>query len=153
MTQRQPRARTIHRKKLFNGEGTAEEIHAKYGFPPGAKCMGCGKHPGVGGITLRSFMSVKDLKEKDPDGFGLVCEMYPDKVAQMLVPMMGADGKPVPYVRISTVYACKSCAPAAEVGAARNAPSYAIVDVTRGPKPDKFISGPTAWDVVNKHES
>ncbi len=147
---RQVRAPIIHRDKLFGGVETAEEVHARCGFPPGAQCMGCGKPPGVGGITMRTFMSVKDLKQRDPDGFGLVCEMYPDKVAAMLVPMMGSDGQPVPYVRCTTTYACRFCAPAAERAAAHG-PSYAIVDITRGPQPDKHQSGyseSSAWNAV-----
>jgi hypothetical protein len=137
---RAPRA--IHGTRLFNGE-SAESIHAKFGFPPGSKCMGCGNPPGVGGITLRSFLAVPDLKRLDPDGFGIVAEMHPDKLAAMLVMMRGADGKPVPHVRISTVYACKRCAPDAERAAAKG-PSYAIVDISRGPGPDKPQSGYTS---------
>lgn len=137
----QRRAPAIHGRKLFDGE-SAESVHAKVGFPPGSKCLGCGNPPGVGGITLRSFLSVSDLKKIDPNGFGVVAEMHPDKLAAMIVLMRGASGQPVPHVRISTVYACRMCAPAAEKAAARG-PSYAVVDITRGPGPDNAVSGYT----------
>jgi len=137
------KAQVIHKHKMFGGEGTAEEIHAKYGYPRGAKCCGCGKHPGVGGITVRSFIALSDLKSGDPKGWMVYQMMGDEKRAGITVLMKGSKGEPVPYVRVMTVYACKTCRPAAESAAAK-APSYYIVDINRGPGPDKPTQGWTA---------
>jgi hypothetical protein len=134
------RAPIIHKHQMFAGEGTAEEIHARYGFPRGAKCMGCKRHPGVGGIAIRSFVSVSDLKTGDPEGYMVYLMMGEEKRAGVTVLMKGSSGEPVPYVRVMTVYACKTCRPAAESAAAK-APSYYITDINRGPGPDKPTQG------------
>jgi hypothetical protein len=145
----------IHREKLFGGKFTAEEAHAAHVFK-GQKCAGieagCIGKLGIGSIVIRTFMSVKDLKARDPNGFGLLCEIDPDAVARMLVSFKGSDGRPVPYVRIATVYACKHCAAAAERAAAHG-PSYAVVEIDRGPGADPIVSGysgPTAADRVTQ---
>lgn len=123
---------TIHRKKLFGGKATAEEIHSKYAFPPDAQCTGC-KTRGV--ITrIITLCPLDELKKKDPLLGDL---MLVDPVEFQKVLVQTVHG---PYVRIATVYACSRCTPAAEKVAAK-APSWMIIDINRGPGADRAVSG------------
>jgi len=140
MSRQQRRAETIHRTKLFGGRLTAEEYHAKYAFPVGAKCAGCGKG---GSLTTRiiSLAPLDEMRKRDP----MVDYMAANKPTQLfstLVPIRGADGKPQPYLRIATVYACGACSTHAERAAAHG-PSWCIVEINRGPGKDKVVSGYT----------
>jgi len=49
-----------------------------------------------------------------------------------------ADAMGAPYVRVSMVYSCKACAPALEKSLAK-LPSWMIVEINRGPGPDKIL--------------
>ncbi len=134
-------AATIHRTKLFGGRHTAEEYHQRYAFPPGAKCAGCSRPPLTRAMT---FMPLDELQKRDP-AFAVLAEVAPEKILAMIVQFKGSEGKPVPHVRIATVYACKSCTPTMEKSAAR-APSYAVVEIHRGVGPDRPMFGPTTFD-------
>jgi hypothetical protein len=133
------RSAPLHTRKLFGGVMTAEEAHAKHAYHANHRCDGCGGKLDVGHIVLRSFISEDDLAKNDPAGFGVMVVKHPDAVAKMRVQMKGTDGNPVPYIRVKTVYACRACAPSAERAAAHG-PSYAIVDIQRGPGPDKIVA-------------
>ena len=125
---------TIHRKKLFGGRATAEEMHAKYAFPPDAKCGGCGKR---GGLQTRCIIlaPVDEVKRRDPY-FNLISEVNPQEFLRMIMPTRYG-----PMIRISTSYACPMCTPALERAMAK-APDYCIVDIHRGVGKDKIVVGP-----------
>jgi len=132
MSRQTTRREILHRKKLFGGRYTAEEYHSKYAFPPGASCTGCGRKDGLKTrfITLAPLDELRkrdpmfDLLASDPRGAGTL--------AKMLVQIRGAENNPIPYVRLSTVYACGACTPAAEKVAAKG-PSWVQIEINRGP--------------------
>lgn len=126
--------RVIHRKRLFDGKMTAEEVHSKYGFPRHAKCAGCGAPPLIRGIVLMEFAEAR----KNPMIDQLLLAR-PEALLEQIVQIKGSDGKPSPYFRVSIAYACKRCAPTMERTLAK-APSHCIVEINRGPGPDKMIS-------------
>jgi len=125
------KAEVLHRRKLFQGRATAQEVHAKYAFPPGAKCTGCGKR---GGLQTRAIvlMELEEMKRRDP----LLADLSivdPVKFTQLIL-----QTKYGPFIRVSTSYACPTCTPALEKAMAK-CPSYCIVDINRGPGADKVI--------------
>ncbi|KKN72063.1 hypothetical protein LCGC14_0414580 [marine sediment metagenome] len=123
----------LHRKKLFGGLQTAEEYHSEHAFPPNARCQGCKTR----GVTTRIivYYPVDEVKKRDP-AFAAISEVSPQKFLALLM-----QTKSGPMVRISTVYACKQCTPTIEKAAAKG-PSWALVDINRGPGPDKAVAGP-----------
>lgn len=134
-------------RKLFGGRGgqyTAEEYHQKYAFPKGAKCAGCGRPPLTRCFV---FMPLDELRKRDP-AFEILAQTAPEKILAMICQFKGADGKPVPHVRISTTYACKACTPALEKEAAKT-PSFAVCELHYGPGPEKTVFGPSLFGGEN----
>lgn len=120
------------RKRFQGGVITPEEFHAKYAFPPGSECLICKKPP----LTrIRVLMPVDELRKRDPD-FDMIAGINPEAIANMLV-----QTKSGPYIIVTTAMACKQCTPEAEKTAAKHAPSWAIVEISRGPGPDKLVVG------------
>lgn len=117
--------KNIHRRKLFDGQKTAEEVH--WEAWPGIKCP-CGLPPAVRCV---SFASVGDLLEKDP--------IRARAMAQ-------ANGGALPMVqltygvftKIGEMFACSICKPALEKVAAK-LPSWVLVEWDRGPGPDRPV--------------
>lgn len=127
--------KVIHRKKLFGGRYTAEEVHQKYAFPPSAKCAGCGGKP-----LMRAIVMMEISEAKKNPVFALQMAQDPEGFFKTLVEIKSSDGKPKPYCRISKAYACKRCSPSMEKQLAK-APSHCIVEFNRGPDPDKIMVG------------
>lgn len=132
---------TLHRKKFMGGRMSAEEVHAKLAFPPGCRCNGCGKPPQIRAITMAPL---DEVKKRDPDfdqlsALALINAEAAERFYKMCVQIKGSDGKPQTYIRLSTAYACKSCGPAMERALAKG-PSWVIVEINRGPGPDKIIT-------------
>ena len=121
-----------HRKTLFKGNRTAEEVHQRYAFPKGAKCP-CGRQPLIRFITMAAF---KDATQHYPE----LLSYTPDQIMKILVTLKGVDGKPMSCIRLGIAYSCKQCGPIAEREAAK-LPSWMLVEIHRGPTPDKFVSG------------
>jgi len=126
--------KTIHRKKLFGGRQTAEEVHQQHAFPIGATCAGCSRRP-----LLRAIVMM-ELKEalKNP-AVAQLSQLSPEDFMKSVVQIKSSDGSPTPYYRCSVVYACKSCAREMEKQLAK-APSHCIVEINRGPGTDKIIT-------------
>jgi hypothetical protein len=131
----QRRAEVIHRRKLFDGQMTAEEAHQQFALPPGAKCLGCNARPMT---TFRTFIELSELRKQD-ELFVLMETLDRARLHSMTVFFKDSSGNPVPYVKMNTVYACKSCTPAAEKMAAKG-PSWYVVEIDRGPGADKIVS-------------
>lgn len=125
--------KTIHRKKLFGGRMTAEEVHQKYGFPRGAKCAGCGAPPLIRAIVM---MEMKEAM-KNPAVEALAV-LDPQELLKQTVQIKTSDGGQKPYFRCSVVYSCKQCRKQMEKQMAK-APSHCIVEINRGPGTDKVI--------------
>lgn len=124
-----------HTRKLFGGRMTAEEVHQKYAFPPGAKCNACGRRPLTRVITMMEMAEAR----KNPMVEAMMA-MGPEAFMSQVVAIKGSDGKPQPYLRTGVAYACKGCTPALEKIAAK-APSHCIVEINRGPGEDKPLIG------------
>lgn len=113
----------IHTKKLFDGRYTAEELNAKLAW--GAhKCNGCGGPPA---IRISIYVALTDIELNAR--LAIMFEIEQGRINT--VPL--SDG---PGIRVSFIHACKNCQATAERAAARGAPSYAVVDIQRGPGPD-----------------
>lgn len=117
----------IHRSKLFGGRMTAAELHAKYAWG-GAKCSACGGPPAM---RVQVFLVLADIEAGQR--FVLLREIALGRIRAV---RMG----PGPAVKYSDAYACSRCSPALERQAAR-APSYALIDIDRGPGPDNPVVG------------
>jgi hypothetical protein len=117
--------KTIHRRQLFDGRETAEQVH--WGAFPGAKCA-CGLPPAIRCVT---FAPIGDLLEQDP--------LRAQAMAQ-------ANGGQLPmvrftygvFVKIGEMFACSLCKATLEKVAAR-LPSWVLVEWDRGPGPDSPI--------------
>lgn len=118
----------LHRKKLFGGRETAQQIHAEMAWG-GRKCDGCGQPPA---IRIQVFVALADMEVHLREAVQL--EIARGKIHRVQM-------KQGPAVRVSCMHACRFCQVTAERVAARDAPSYAIVDIERGPGPDKPIVG------------
>lgn len=120
----------VHRSKLFGGRATAHELHAKLAWG-GKPCSACGAPPA---IRIQIFVALSDMS------LALRLAVEAEIAAGRLHTMHSTAG---PAVRTSVMMACSRCAPAAERAAANPsyAPSYAIVDIDRGPGEDKPVVG------------
>lgn len=90
------------------------------------------------------MMPVDELKKRDPDfervtALALVNPKAAEQLFSLLIPLKGSDGLPVPHMRISTTYCCKTCRPTLEKAMAK-LPSWAVVEINAGPGPDKIFS-------------
>lgn len=117
----------IRRDKLFGGRMSADELHVKYAWH-GKKCSACGAPPA---LRIQSFILISDLVPWQKDHVTLEIAMgrlHPVKL------------EPGPALRYGDVYACSTCAPAAERQAAK-CPSYMVVWLERSPGSDNPIVG------------
>lgn len=112
----------IHRRPLFGGVTTAEELHAKTAFH-GARCDACGGPPA---IRIQIFIRLSDMSPTERTGAELAIR------SGQVKPVKLATG---PALLWSRVHACRLCQRGAERAAARG-PSYCIVDISRGPGAD-----------------
>lgn len=120
--------RIIHRKKLFDGQYTAAELHAKLAYPRDARCGGCRTNRIA--IRIQTFVHLSDIEANARHALEIEIALGRLHTVQLV------HG---PGVRTGLIYACHLCAPAAEIAAAKG-PSYAVVDIDRGPGEDKIIS-------------
>lgn len=116
----------IHRRKLFGGVKTAEEVHAEHGFRQ--RCAKCGGPPA---IQVRMFMEHDEFVKRSPEMAAAIAMTNPDGPYIPCVPMtFGA------MVKYATVTACKLHQKDLELTAAK-APSYILVEIDYGPGADK----------------
>ncbi len=114
----------LHRRKLFGGQVTAEELHRKVAWR-GKKCDRCGGPPAE---HARIFWPLSEIQRRP-----VLAELY---VLGKLHTVRFKDG---PYVRTDDLYACERCRYRLRITLARSVPSWAVVDWDRGPGPDKPI--------------
>ncbi len=117
----------IHRKKLFGGRPAAE-VYAETAWP-GAKCTGCGGPPAM---RVQVFVALQDMSAQTREAI-----LY--EIAFRRIDTVRT--KLGPAIRTSEAYACRLCSPSLERTVARHAPSYALVDLERGPGPDNPVVG------------
>jgi hypothetical protein len=117
----------IHRKKLFDGRETAQQVHAELAWY-GLSCGSCGGPPA---LQVQVFALLSDLSPNARLVMGI--EIENKRVDPIKTPKGTA-------VRMSHAVACSMCAPALERAAARG-PSWAWVELDRGPGADNPIVG------------
>lgn len=120
-----------HTKKLFGGK-TAHEVHAKWGWRKPCSVPRC---PGMPVIKVTSYMPAKEFREAQPH--------IPDHlIVGRLVQMTSG-----PMVRVSSQLACLAHRVDLERAAAK-APSCYLIEIDRGPTPDKLVVGRAGGSVV-----
>ena len=128
-----------YRRKLFDGKTTAQELHNNTLFRDKV-CAGCGARPTT---VFRVFFPLDELVKRDGENVGRSLLQDPEHFKSCCLEFVGADGVTrEPFVRVSTAYSCAQCLPAAEREAAK-LPSWAHVEINRGPAADKIVVG---WD-------
>jgi hypothetical protein len=121
----------IHRRRNFDGRETAEQVHAELAWY-GEKCGFCGAPPA---LKVNVFLLLSDMTTESREA--VMFEIGMGRVS----PIRGPRGW---AVRWATKVACRSCAPALERAVARKAPSWACVEIDRGPGADSPIVGVVA---------
>lgn len=121
-----------HVKKLFNGM-SAEEYHSRNAFPPGTKCTGCNRTKGIM-TRIITLAELSEMRKRDPMMDALMMANPMAFQSLLLNTKFGT------FIRLATAYACKACTPEAEKAASKH-PSWVIVDIHRGPKPGRIVSG------------
>jgi hypothetical protein len=102
-----------------------EKAHAAFAFDAGARCACCGRAPYVRAIVMAPFDEARKR--------GLLFGLTDQQVMALLVRLKsGTDPKGEVFVRLTTSYACQACAPDFERAAAKH-PSWAVVEINRGP--------------------
>lgn len=117
-------------RKFMDGQISPQEYHAKHAFPPGAKCHACKRKPIT---TIRVYAPLKDILAVDPM-LKALSEIDPQAFMQLVTQGLFKE----PMLLLSCVYACTSCTPEAERAAAKG-PSWVVVDIDRGPSPDRLV--------------
>lgn len=128
-----------HRRKLFDGKTTAQDLHREMVFK-GERCAGCKSTKVV--QAARVFYPMDELVKMDAEGISRSLITNPDHFASCCVEFRNKDGTRAIYVRVSTSHSCAACASIHEREAAK-LPSWAVVEFDRGPGEDKVVVG---WD-------
>ena len=116
-----------HRRRFQGGLITPEEFHAKYAFPPDARCLVCPSRPLA---VIRVLVPVDELRKRDPV-FDVMCDNDPVGMQNMFVQLTHG-----PHVLTTSAFVCKQHLPEAEKAIARSSPSWAVVEINRGPGVD-----------------
>lgn len=123
-----------HVRRFMGGLQTPQEVFRSHAFPKGAACASC-KGPPAARFTV--YVLWDDAVRRDPT------LLLMDEGALAAITVRLKQGR---AIRISNAYACERCRPAAERYVAKNAPSYAFVDIDAGPEPtNRVVVGPTSF--------
>lgn len=122
----------LHRDKFMGGMMTPNEAHRKWGIA--RRCTNC-KAPGA--CRIKVFMPVDELLKRAPNFVAAVMASNPDESGKLPTVRFkesagDKDGKD--YIKASDTVWCDQCKTEARITAARNAPSWAVVEVDDGPK-------------------
>lgn len=119
-------------KKLIDGTISAAEVNSKHGWSKPCTANRCANLPAIRIIT---WMGVMDFMSAAPH---VPAHLVAARSVQMTHGRM---------VRLATIYACPTHRQEAERAAAR-APSNVLVEINRGPTPDRFVSGRAGGSTV-----
>lgn len=124
--------------KLFGGVKTADEVWREMHALSREKCRIC-KSEKIA-IRIRVFVEHDEVVKRAPSLAGRIMAANPDGPYIPTTPMRwGSDGKVYRMVRVSDSAFCDHCRKTAELEAAKG-PSWALVEIDRGPGQDKIIS-------------
>lgn len=122
-----PKREVLHRKKFMGGRETPNEVHRRLGI--GKKCVVCSR---PGAIRIRVFMPYDEASRRAPNMIAAIMATNPDGAKVPTVTFR--DGStPREFIKASDSAFCDSCKVEAERVAA-TAPSWAVVEIDRGPK-------------------
>lgn len=137
----QRKAETIHRKQLFGGRYTAEELNTAIGVRK--RCVGCGQ---PGSIRIRVYVPLQDLYSRAPEFAAQIMVTNPKGAEIPSVPMCLSSDRSIvtKMVLLSDVGVCSLCRGMAEREAAKGpGPDWRgvqhIVEISRGPGPEKPV--------------
>lgn len=119
------------RSSVLFGGLTPQAFHQKHAFP-GQHCQGCAGPAAIRAIVMVPYdEAVK--RQLVPPG-----HEASQQVLDRTVMLRGSDGKAEPYVRLSVTYCCTLCQRDFEKALAQ-APSWAVVELNRGPDPTNRV--------------
>jgi hypothetical protein len=128
-------ARTLDVRRFLGGQMTPQEFHSANAFPIDASCCGCRSRLG---LELRAIVLIPyDEAMKRgmvPSGDQASREL----LSKVVAIKSGASGVVEPHIKISTTYSCRLCRRAFESALAK-APSWAVIDINRGPDPQNKV--------------
>jgi hypothetical protein len=125
-----------HRKPLFGGKYTAEEVHSHYAFAPGERCVIC-KGPPL--VRIRVYADPQEMLLREPEAVFALAAQHQGKLPAVKLKLNGSEREMVVW---SASAFCKRCTPEAERRVAREAPSWCHVEIDRGPGPEKRVVAP-----------
>lgn len=121
----------IHVKKFAGGRETPQEMHARIAWA-GRRCLHCKGPPA---IRIKVFAPVEELKQRSPHVMAGLASAFPGGSIPVVPTVHG------PMLKTTDVVFCARCAPAAERAAAKG-PSWALVEIDRGPDPkNRVVAG------------
>ncbi len=129
--------KVVHIKKFGHITGeTPTEMHRRTAWK-GARCSNC---TSPAAIRILTFVPVEELKVRAPNVYaGLVTDCAERGEGLPVTRLKSSKvSDPKPYLCAATVYACSHCQAAAEKAAAHS-PSFAIVEIDRGPDPTSRV--------------
>lgn len=125
--------KVVHIKKFGHLTGeTPTEMHRRVTWK-GARCTAC---TAPAAIRILTFIPVEELKVRAPNVYAGLVHDCASRGEELPVTKLRSSkvSDPKPYLCTSTVFACDHCKATAEKAAA-HAPSFAIVEIDRGPDP------------------
>lgn len=133
MSEGKKKPEILHYKTFMGGEMAPSEAHIKYALR-GRKCNGCGQ-PGV--MRIKIFMPMDELLKRAPNFVAAVAATNTDNpghVPTIKLKESRGDDKGGDYFKASDTVWCSNCRVEARLTAAKDAPSWAVVEIDEGIK-------------------
>ena len=116
----------------MNGKMSAKEVHRALGLRH--PCAGCGGPPA---IRIRVYMPLDEAMKRAPNFVAAVAAASPlggGKLPTMKFKESAYDTVGKDYIKASETTWCDNCKVEARLTAAKNSPSWAVVDIDEGHK-------------------
>jgi hypothetical protein len=124
-------SRTLNPQKFLNGTLTPQEFVAVNTFGMN-KCR-CGNTPVVCATVFMPYVEACKRGYIPPGS-----ELSPEIASVLIALRTGCNKEEEPHVRMSQAYSCRVCQPAFERALAKS-PSWAVIDINRGPDPSNRV--------------
>ena len=130
-TEAKAKMERIHRRKLFDGQTTAQDIWRKHVL--GAHMCNMCQQPAA--MEAHLFWPTEDFEKDQPALAVKIAQEHQGGIP--FVTFRSAGGRR-DFVHMPTLYACGHCARELEILCAK-LPSYVVVEFRRGPGVDKIV--------------
>lgn len=127
------RGKVRHIRKFMDGRATPQEIHRAIGIRK--NCVYCGR---PAAIRIKVLIELGELTKRQPEYVAQIMVTNPNGPYVPTIPTIHG-----PMVKVSDVGACDLCRADAEKAAARG-PSWAIVEIDRGPVEKTTVPVPSS---------